>query len=148
MPETFQLPSDYGLTVSQMALGNVRVPHRGGIDEFGKFDTTLPRYILTLNFTGVREQYGSYPDDLGTLLPELPYLYGFYERHCAAGRKIFIVTGIVKGNDDMVDRLYTFVDDQMDMQGFQWRVWAGTVKMIQYGAGDYGIANLPNPMMI
>jgi hypothetical protein len=141
--KTFNLPSQYGLVAQPTALGNVRVPHGSGLDEFAKFDSPLPRWILTLNFTGIRELYGA--NDAGPLgiLPDLPYLYQFFEEHVCAGRKIFGVQGICKGDADDVIRLYTFADDFMDLKKFSFQLWSGNLKFIQFGCGDYTAANLP-----
>lgn len=141
--ETFKLPSQYGLTAERQALGNVRIPHGGGIDEFGKFDSPFPRYTLTMKFTGIRELEGALDPDNGEgPLPELRYLYGFFDRHVSAGRKIFIVPGIINGMTDTVQRLYTFKDDNLSLDAFSIRLWSGTVSMIQHGTGDFGPSDL------
>lgn len=146
--EDFVLPPNYGTSVSRMALGKSIIDHGSGLPEFASFDTPLPRYMITLKYIGIKERSGSWDaTPYGTGLSDFDYLWGFYERNVAAGLKIFKVTGIVKGDADAVVRLFYFSDNDLSMDKFTFQLWSGSIKMLQFGVGDYGVQNLPSDPM-
>ena len=145
--ETFVLPSQYDFEAAPVALGKSRIAHGSGLDSFGSFDTTLPRWQLTLVFKGIREQYGTNMSIFGNQ-PDHQYLLQFFERNVCGGPNICSIVGLARGDSDTVARLYTFADFGLQLRKFSFQLWSGQIKFLQHGVGDYTVANLPNPLMI